>query len=155
MAACASASLPISTKPNPLDRPVSRSMITCADWTVPCASKSCCRSLSAIPYGRWPTYNFLPMEGLREKDRNLPPPRGRRGSTKHERLHHMGRGKGIGREGTERHQGQGPVHETQVRSSVADAPAGEQGATPFFLKNHEESPGVFPPQPAAFTSRAM
>ena len=35
MAFCASASLPISTKPKPLERPVSRSMITCADCTVP------------------------------------------------------------------------------------------------------------------------
>jgi len=46
MAAWASASLPISTKPKPLERPVSRSMMTCADCTEPCASNICCRSLS-------------------------------------------------------------------------------------------------------------
>ena len=46
MAACASASLPISTKPNPFDRPVSRSMITWADTTLPCGANICCRSLS-------------------------------------------------------------------------------------------------------------
>ena len=37
MAACASWSLPISTKPKPFERPVSRSMITCAERTEPCA----------------------------------------------------------------------------------------------------------------------
>ena len=42
MAGWASASLPISTKPNPLDRPVSRSMIT---W----AANSSCKSLSVAP----------------------------------------------------------------------------------------------------------
>ena len=35
MAACASASEPISTKPKPLERPVSRSIITLADVTLP------------------------------------------------------------------------------------------------------------------------
>ena len=41
MAACASASLPISTKPKPFERPVSRSIITFADVTVPKGEKAC------------------------------------------------------------------------------------------------------------------
>jgi hypothetical protein len=35
MARSASCSLPISTNPNPRDRPVSRSVMTAADWTGP------------------------------------------------------------------------------------------------------------------------
>ena len=46
MAACASWSVFISTKPKPLDRPVSRSMMIWADSTVPCASNILTRSLS-------------------------------------------------------------------------------------------------------------
>ena len=49
MAAWASWSLPISTKPKPLERPVSRSMITCADSTVPYGSNICCKSLLLTP----------------------------------------------------------------------------------------------------------
>ena len=42
MAACASASVPISTKPKPFERPVSRSIMTLADVTVPnCANAAC------------------------------------------------------------------------------------------------------------------
>jgi len=46
MAACASASLPISTKPKPLERPVSRSIMTFALVTLPNWLKDCSRSLS-------------------------------------------------------------------------------------------------------------
>ena len=46
MAACASWSLLISTNPNPLERPVSRSMITWAESTVPWAANRSSRSLS-------------------------------------------------------------------------------------------------------------
>ena len=49
MAAFASWSLDISTKPKPLERPVSRSMMTCADWTVPCAANICSSWLSVTP----------------------------------------------------------------------------------------------------------
>ena len=49
MAACASASLSISTKPKPLERPVSRSMMTWADCTVPYGSNICCKSLLLTP----------------------------------------------------------------------------------------------------------
>ena len=38
---CASASEPISTKPKPLERPVSRSIITLADVTVPNCANAC------------------------------------------------------------------------------------------------------------------
>ena len=46
IAACASASLPISTKPKPLERPVSRSIITLALVTWPNWPNACSRSLS-------------------------------------------------------------------------------------------------------------
>ena len=46
MAACASAGLPISTKAKPLERPVSRSIITLALDTAPYWLKDCSRSLS-------------------------------------------------------------------------------------------------------------
>ena len=43
MAALASWSVLISTKPKPFDRPVSRSMMTCADSTVPKGANICSR----------------------------------------------------------------------------------------------------------------
>src|SRR5437870_1623098 len=46
MAACASASEPISTKPKPFERPVSRSIMTLADVTVPNWPNACCRESS-------------------------------------------------------------------------------------------------------------
>jgi hypothetical protein len=46
MAACASASLPISTKPKPFERPVSRSIMTLALVTAPNCPKACSRSPS-------------------------------------------------------------------------------------------------------------
>jgi hypothetical protein len=49
MAAWASWSEPISTNPNPLDRPVSRSMMTWADSTVPNGSNIFSRSPFVTP----------------------------------------------------------------------------------------------------------
>jgi hypothetical protein len=46
MAAWAWASSPISTKPKPLERPVSRSIMTLALVTAPNALNACCKSLS-------------------------------------------------------------------------------------------------------------
>ena len=62
IAACASASLDISTKPKPFERPVSRSIITLAEVTVPnCANAACsdssrtdrpgCRRTACFPWG--------------------------------------------------------------------------------------------------------
>lgn len=48
IAVLASSSLAISTKPKPLERPVSLSVITLADLISPYSSKSCLRSLSLI-----------------------------------------------------------------------------------------------------------
>ena len=46
MAACASASVPISTKPKPFERPVSRSIMTLADVTEPNCENDCCSDSS-------------------------------------------------------------------------------------------------------------
>src|SRR3954463_10266142 len=60
IAAWASWSEPISTNPNPFDRPVSRSWMACAVWTAPSAP-TISRSWSSVtPYPRLPTYNFFP-----------------------------------------------------------------------------------------------
>src|SRR5712692_5746953 len=93
MAAWASASLPISTKPKPLERPVSRSMMTCADATVPCGSKVRCKSLSVNEYGRLPTYNFLPMRASTKEtpEPGIAPRVGLRGSAKHAGVNWEGR----------------------------------------------------------------
>src|SRR5947207_727711 len=51
----------ISTNPKPRLRPVSRSMTTCDDFTLPyCANRSR-RSSLVVPKGRLPTYKFLLM----------------------------------------------------------------------------------------------
>ena len=49
----------ISTKPKPRERPVSRSIMTCALITVPNGAKAVCRSSSVVVKGRFPTYRFL------------------------------------------------------------------------------------------------
>ena len=46
MAAWASASEPISTKPKPFERPVSRSIMTLAEATEPNCEKACCSDSS-------------------------------------------------------------------------------------------------------------
>src|SRR6266851_4311923 len=102
MAAWASWSLPISTKPNPLERPVSRSMITCADCTAPWAPNICWRSLSPTPNAKLPTYNFLPMKGLLKNCRPVPrPTAGRHDPAKHEHLFYVGQGRGDGKMASE------------------------------------------------------
>src|ERR1700688_2299960 len=68
MAAWACSLESISTKPKPFERPVSRSMMTWADWTVPCGTNRVCRSLSVVPYDRLPTYNLLATRGLLQKE---------------------------------------------------------------------------------------
>src|SRR5271165_1039635 len=68
MAACACSPLSISTKPKPFERPVSRSMMTWADCTVPCGPNRFCRSLSVVPYDRLPTYTFLATRGLLQRE---------------------------------------------------------------------------------------
>lgn len=65
MAAWASWSEPISTNPNPFDRPVSRSMMTCADTTAPYGVNMSCNWESVTPQLRFPTYNFLPTTNSR------------------------------------------------------------------------------------------
>src|SRR5947209_6544254 len=67
MAAWASWLEPISTKPKPFERPVSRSMMTWADCTVPCGANIASRSASVTPYARLPTYNFAATRASCEK----------------------------------------------------------------------------------------
>jgi len=55
MAAWASWSEDISTKAKPFDRPVSRSMMTWADRTVPCCPNRADTSESVAPNVRLPT----------------------------------------------------------------------------------------------------
>src|SRR5262249_40821308 len=59
MASFASASVDISTKPKPLLRPVSRSVMIFADSTVPNAANISEREVSLIEKGKLPTYSFL------------------------------------------------------------------------------------------------
>ena len=59
MAACASASLPISTKPKPFERPVSRSIMTLADVTVPNCANACCNRLVAHAVGEVADVKFV------------------------------------------------------------------------------------------------
>jgi hypothetical protein len=49
MAALASWSVPISTNPNPFERPVSRSLMTWADSTLPNGANICSKALSVTP----------------------------------------------------------------------------------------------------------
>src|SRR3990172_2051807 len=57
----ASASFSISTKPNPFDRPVSRSVIRVTDFTVPALLNSVVSSVSVAVYGKFPTYSLVSM----------------------------------------------------------------------------------------------
>ena len=52
--AIASSSVDISTKPNPRERPVSRSMITFADVTVPNGATAACNVSSVVEYDKPP-----------------------------------------------------------------------------------------------------
>ena len=59
MAACAVASSANSTKPNPRERSVSRSVMTRAETTLPWAEKISLNWASSTPQGREPTNNLL------------------------------------------------------------------------------------------------
>src|SRR5438552_9738879 len=61
IARCASSSVLISTNANPRARPVAMSRITLTVSTVPARAKSSWSSVSPVSYGRFPTYNFRPI----------------------------------------------------------------------------------------------
>src|SRR5262249_49592249 len=67
MAARASSSLTISTKPNPRLRPVSRSLRTWALLTVPYCSNSSCSSAEPTVYLRLPTYSRFAISIARNR----------------------------------------------------------------------------------------
>src|SRR3989344_6798184 len=62
MAASASASFSISTKPKPFERPIILSMMIVADVTVPAFENASRSSSSVVEYGNPPTNNFLAIE---------------------------------------------------------------------------------------------
>jgi hypothetical protein len=59
IAALASSSLGISTKPKPFELPVSLSIITLADVTSPCAEKSSCSSSPVVDELNFATNKFI------------------------------------------------------------------------------------------------
>jgi hypothetical protein len=69
IAVFASASVDISTKPNPRDCPDIRSVITVADSTVPHWEKYSRRLAEVVEKDRPPTYNLDAMERLLGPDR--------------------------------------------------------------------------------------
>jgi hypothetical protein len=64
IARSASASLPISTKPKPRERPVSRSVITAADVTVPKRANASRSPSLDVEKARPPTNNLTDMTTL-------------------------------------------------------------------------------------------
>src|SRR5574341_144752 len=64
MACSASSGVAISTNPKPRDRPVSRSVTTLADSTLPTAAKASRRRSLEVEKDRPPTKSFTAMEGL-------------------------------------------------------------------------------------------
>src|SRR5438093_4194763 len=64
MACSASSGVAISTKPKPRDRPVSRSVTTLADSTLPVAAKASRRRSLEVENERPPTKSLTAMEGL-------------------------------------------------------------------------------------------
>src|SRR5437867_13273811 len=64
MACSASSGVAISTKPKPRDRPVSRSVTTLADSTLPAAAKASRRRSLEVENARPPTKSFTAMAGL-------------------------------------------------------------------------------------------
>src|SRR6185369_333550 len=64
MAACASASVPISTNANPRPWPVNLSRGTNTEATEPACANSCSSSDSCTWYERFPTYNLRPTMTL-------------------------------------------------------------------------------------------
>lgn len=61
MATFASSSVPISTNPNPFERPVALSMMIFALTTAPADAKSPFRSASVVSYGRLPINSLFPI----------------------------------------------------------------------------------------------
>src|SRR6516162_7925477 len=102
-------------KPKPLDRPVSRSMMTCADWTVPCAANSCSSALLVTSKDKFPTYNFLPIDGSPERKAGR-----RRPAAMTQRVEKHYEGQGIGREDADGHR---TDRETQVPTYCNGRPA--------------------------------
>src|SRR5690349_5278946 len=64
MAACASASVPISTNANPRPCPVNLSRGTNTEATEPACANNCSSSDSCTWYERFPTYNLRPTMTL-------------------------------------------------------------------------------------------
>src|SRR5690348_13016996 len=86
----------ISTNPKPRERPVSRSVVTCARVTVPCWANNCSRSAAVVLKDRLPTYKFLLIDSpLRAKSRavgiNEPAAPRRRADGEGHRPHRGGR----------------------------------------------------------------
>ncbi len=67
LAACASRSFAISTKPNPRDCPVNLSVMTCAEATVPAWLNNSSRSSLVALKERLPTNNFVATTNLQKK----------------------------------------------------------------------------------------
>src|SRR5215469_15004362 len=61
MAESAASSEAISTKPNPLERFVARSIMTCELSTWPASENASCKSWSVTVQARFPTYNLRPI----------------------------------------------------------------------------------------------
>src|SRR3989442_289761 len=68
MAFCASSSEPISTKPNPRERPVSRSLMTEAIEQARACENASFRSSSVVSKERLPTNSFRPMSRSNRTD---------------------------------------------------------------------------------------
>src|SRR4029450_13579987 len=64
MACSASSGVAISTNPKPRERPVSRSVTTLADSTLPTAAKASRRRSLEVEKDKPPTKSFTAMEGL-------------------------------------------------------------------------------------------
>jgi hypothetical protein len=59
IAAVPSSGVENSTKPNPRDRPLTRSITTSADVTLPNFPNSFLRASSVVEYARFPTYSLM------------------------------------------------------------------------------------------------
>src|SRR5262245_61075231 len=73
MAASMSCWVSISTKPKPRERPVSRSLITSAERTVPWAENSSLRSSELTDQARLPTYIFFDIRTVLTRAKRKPP----------------------------------------------------------------------------------
>ena len=85
MAACPACPLSISTKPKPLDRPLSRSLITCAERTLPYGKKAFpgrCRGVSPNRFGERQSGVPLSVVGERQTHRPVAGRSGKRAKTR-------------------------------------------------------------------------